>query len=283
MLFGRKPASVSIRLIELTSGRAIGKTAMAQSDLPECWETVPTFTFGEEWQLLEAQPMRRDDVIKAGHVDLIVRRPVVAGDGTIYSEPTISGNVASILAGSSKAGVKRYQLVPEDWRQVEFVSVSLQGVIDENLSAIRAILDDAVEEEGYTLRHTRSGLDQPIPIDSKFTLAELLEIFEDGVDMQDGLAFLGVAGLVDGGFAFVSSSLTQYFGYTRDGAVAVLCIGGIGTHEFDSPEIQGLADFAFDKGLTLVEWPAANQMNPDTEDFFQFFDPAGLVDETAPV
>jgi hypothetical protein len=227
--------------------------------------------------------MRGEEAIKSGHVDLIVRRPQPSVDGAVYAEATVAGTLASMLPGSSKVGVKRYQLLPEDWRQVEFVSLELQPVIDDNLSAIRRVIENNAVEEGYTEQYARIGLDQPVASASRFTLAEFLEIFEDDVDMRDGLTFFGKAGLVEGGFAFVSSSLTQYFGYSRDGAVAVLCVGGIGSHDYDSPEIQELADFSYEKCLTLIEWPAAKQLNPDTDDFFQFFDAGGYADETAPV
>ncbi len=51
---------------------------------------------------------------------------------------------------------------------------------------------------------------------------------------------------------------------------AHLCTG---THDYESAEVQALADFAFDKGLCLIDWPNAQMYKPDTEQFFQYFDP----------
>ncbi|MDR3710139.1 MAG: hypothetical protein P4L33_17735 [Capsulimonadaceae bacterium] len=283
MLFGRKPAKVTVRLIDLTTGKAVGKTQVEAPDLPPTWETVPLITLGEEWQILDAQPLLAPEAIKAGLVDLIVRRNIAEGEGALYAEPSIAGSLAPILAGSSKAGVRRYQLLPEHWRQVEFVSTENQKVIDENLTAIRDILENHAVEDGFDKRHIRAGLDAPIAATARISLDEFTATFEDDVDLMDGVAYLGVPGLIEGGFAFTSASLTQYIGYERDGVIAALAIGGIGSHDYDSPEVQGLADFAFDHNLTLVEWTAAKQRNPDSDDFFQLFDSTVVMDDSAPV
>jgi len=283
MLFNRKPKPVVVRLVDFTTGHVVGRTEVDPANVPDSWETMPTFTLGEEWELLDARPMRRDAVLKEGRADLIVRRPPATGEGAVYAEPTISATVAPMAPGSMKAGVRRYQILPEDWRQIEFVSLTRQEAVTDNLTAIRGIIEADEVEDGFANRHVRVGVDAPLLPDVRITLDEFKAIFEDELVIQDGLSIAGVAGLVENGFAFATASLTEFFGATRDGAIEYLCIGGIGSHEYDSPEVQALADFTLDKGLAMVEWPSGLQYNPDSEEFFQFFDPAEHVDETAPV
>lgn len=283
MLFSRKPKPISVRLIDLATGRAVGKAQIDQADAPESWETVAAFNLDGPWQVLDANPLLKEEALKLGQVDLIVRRPPYTGDGAVFAQPTVTGDIIPVEPESSKRGVRRYQTLPEDFRQVEFLSTGLQEQIDATLAAVRDVLETAATGEGYVKRVVRSGFDRPISGDVRFTLDEFLEIFEEGADRQEGLAILGTPGLVSGGFAFVSPSLTQFYGYVRDGVVDVLCVGGVGTNEYDSPEVQAIADFAFDKRLTLIEWPAGAQWNPDTDEFFQFFDTGEAYDETAPV
>ncbi|HEY3332923.1 MAG TPA: hypothetical protein VGK19_23015 [Capsulimonadaceae bacterium] len=285
MLFSRKPKPIIVRLVEFTTGQLIGKVNVAPDELPETFETTRSFHFGDaDWQVLQATPMLAADYRKKGDVDLIVRMKPTGDEGRPYLEPTIASALPAATPGSSKAGVRRYQMLPEDWRQVELVSLSLQPAIDESVAAIRAIVDGLGEDaEGFTERRVRVGLESAFDPATRITLDEILALFPDGVDQQDGLAFLGEPGLIDGGFAFVSSSLTQYYGLVQDGIVAAFCIGGVGTHEHDSPEVQELADFAYDKGLTLIDWGSASQRNPDTEEFFQFFDTSIEMDDSAPV
>lgn len=282
LLFGRKPKKILIRLFDFSTGNLVDKTEIEQADLPS-WETTPTITIRDEWQILDAQPMQTDEAIKKGHVDLIVRRPLGTGDGAIYASPTIAEAGPQMLAGSSKVGVRRYQILPEDWRQIEFVSNSLQRVIDENLIAIQDVIDNCAGEDGFTRQHARHDLGNPIVTQTGITLEAFLEIFEEGVDEQAGLGLLGRPGLVDGGFAFTTTSLTQYYGCVRGGVIATLCIGALGTHEYDSPEVQELADFAFEHDLSLLDWASATQLKPDTDAFFQLFDTAIMIDESAPV
>lgn len=284
MLWLSKPKFVTMRLIEFTSGRLVASVKYPQADLPDTLETTTRYVHSDdEWQVLDARPLTREECIKLGSVDLIVRHPPTGSAELPFLEPTVCATRAVVQPGSSKTGVRRYQVLPDDWRQVELVSISHQLEINKAFTEIERVITESAIEGGFAERYSRLAPAQAIDDSSPFTLDELLAIFPDGVDSQDGLTYLGEPGLIDGGFAFISSSLTQYYGYVKGKHVAALCIGGVGTHDYESVEVQQLADFAFEQNLTLIEWPTKTQRNPDSDEFFQFFDTGLETDETAPV
>jgi hypothetical protein len=130
----------------------------------------------------------------------------------------------------------------------------------------------------------RADFDTPMSFETRFSFDQFLSLFPDGVEKQVQLGYYGVGGLVNGGFSFVSPFLTQFYGVVSDGVVATLGITAIGSHEFDCPEVQDLADFALEKGLILADWSQGKLRAPDTDEFFQFFDMnTASFDETAPI
>jgi len=285
MYFFSKPKKIDLQLIDVGSpgSQTVGSITLYVDDLPDSWETTKTFEYQGLWQVLDANPMLKHECVTRGSVDLLVRRPVADGEATVYSSPTIAGALWPTAAGSTKVGVKRIQILPEDWRQVELFSVSFRDEADQHLSEIRDVIEHYSGEYGYSKRYIRTGFDAPIAPETRFSLSDLIAVVSGENDNVDSIAYFGVPGLVDGGFSFLTPSLTQFYGAQSDGAVKALGILAIGSHPYDCPEVQAFADFALDNGLALVDWSAAIRYEPDQDEFFQFFDSAEYNDDTAPI
>jgi len=141
-----------------------------------------------------------------------------------------------------------------------------------------------VEDQSYSTQVLRSSFDSPLLPDTRIAFDDFTAIFDGEIDSDGSLAFFGVPGLVDNGFAFNSPLLTHFYGSISDSVINVLGIHGLGAHEYDCPEVQALADFAVEKEISLVDWRRAVILRPDDEEFFQFFDDVtGHFDEGAKV
>ena len=252
------------------------------TSLPETLESGILARLGSyEFEVVEALPSTREQIADIGHLRLIVRYASVEGEEDIEAAHvynTVSGKLPPFEAGTSKLDRASYQLTEGDWRQVEFVSRTLSAEIEQTMAGVRSIIENHQVDGGYDACYGRDLILGPMASEA-ITYDELTTLFAEGREDRDGLSVLGHANVIEGGFAFRTASLTEVYGYQINGIVQALCLGGVGTYEYDSPELQSTADFCADHNLCLIDWMSAMKLDPETEEFFAFFDPPANLDE----
>ena len=288
-MFFKKPSvpTVTIELVNVRPYRPVIQLRDTPiSTLPEVLEPGTEASLGRmAVEIVEATPGTRDRLAENGYLRLVVRYLSTAegDDEAEHVYATVCPQLPPFE--DAKRGDQAYQIAEGDWRQVEFVSRKLAFEIEQTLAGVQDILDNHEVEGGYDRCFRRDLIPSPlagvrIPYDG------IKSVFAEGTEDREGLAILGYANAVEGGFAFRSASLTDVYGYTQDGIVFALCLGGIGTYEYDSQEVQAIADFSLEYDLCLVDWAAASKLDPETDAFFAYFDPPDDLDtvyEEAPL
>lgn len=315
MLFEKKQPQIMVELVDVRPHRQVIQLPVPITAIPAKLETGMVVTFNQtQYEIAEAEPDTQDKVRATLHVRLVVKplAPEVAAEdeeayddedgaggpddgesddqydhgGQEYVEEadppylyaTVCPHMPPLDQSSSKLGHRIYQIHEADWRQVEFVSRALAPQIEEALSGVLDITRNHEAPGGYNAVYERVRMTTPLGPE-KIAFEEIQMLFPEGRDEIEGVGFFGRMNLVAGGFAFRTGSLTEIYGQIENGVVTALCIGGIGTYDYDSPEVQAMADFCAEHDLCLIDWVAALKLDPETEEFFAFFDPPESFDE----
>jgi hypothetical protein len=257
-MFWNKKKTIRVLFIDVASGTTIAKTDSPPDQLPATFEAHTTIQMkGHDWEVLSAAPVTRAEYVKAGELRLTVRLVKVQNippDKLLFSLPTICDAIPGVAEGSSKLGKNVLDLHEDDWRQVELVAVTL---LDEARACLAKIERVHAEERtpggAFKKLHVRSELAAPITRGA-LRLATLQSAFSSGVTAYDGLAYRGVAGLVEGGFAFKTGGGLAVYGVEAGGGVTTvgLVVGAKGPDlEADA---RGLARLLRESELALIDW-----------------------------
>ena len=264
-LFKRKP-TVHVEFFDADSGKLIAVTDSPVELLPKSFEAETTLDLqNKKWQVTHADPITAEEFGRTRKLRLTVRKVEVKHvdpKTILFSLPTISNEMASVEEGSSKLNRKTLELLEDDWRQIEFVSATLDAVVERNLDAIREIYaNQRVESGAFKSLHVREGLSQPLQ-DNQFSKTDLAQCIGPSAVGLDGISFSSIAGLVSGGFAFSISDVLYVYGTEADGRVNVLGLyrkQGAITEEMTPT----LSDMAKNKNLRLVDWCRAAALPAD--------------------
>jgi hypothetical protein len=255
-MFWSKKKTVRVLFVDAASGTTIAQTDSPPEQLPESFEARTTIQVkGHEWEVVSAAPVTRAEYVKAGALRLTVRIVNVQNippDKILFSLPTICDAIPAIAGGTSKVGKRVLELHEDDWRQVELVAVAH---LDEARACLAKIERVHAEERtpggAFKKLHVRSELPAPIGPDA-LALSTLKAAFAAGVTAHDGIAYRGVAGLIEGGFAFRTAAGLEVYGVEAGGAVTTvgLVIGG----EAVEADARSLASVLREKRLVLIDW-----------------------------
>ena len=144
----------------------------------------------------------------------------------------------------------------DDWRQVELVSLSQEGVVDEELAEIAEVLDTSrVEGVGFRKIHVRKRLEQPLQ-GVELSLEHLRRTFESATESQ--VVLHDSSHCVTDSFSFFLTREVALYGVCDAAGVGVLAVAALG-HERESVPLPGVRRLADEYGLLVVDWCGARK------------------------
>jgi hypothetical protein len=270
----RQP-SVRVQFIDVTGAIKFDACDMAVERLPSSFEAKTTMHLGaDDWEVVEARPVTAAEFGKSGKLVLILQKVgsvqrLPPGD-ILYSLPTISNELPSMLAGSSKLEKRVLELHEDDWRQVEWVSDSLMDSVEGELAAIREIYAQHREPGGFRKLHVRTAIPDPLAA-TILTLEGFAGALGRDATKLDGVAAQGVAGLVANGFAMRLLSSIEVYGLSSEGRIRVIGFQNRQVNNAPLYDLRNLAAIAAGHQLLLVDWYRATIVPPEEESYRRYF------------
>lgn len=239
---------VSVTFVDAGSGAVIGRSEMPPERLPETFATTTTLEIaGSRYFIERAEPPHATPGA-SGELTLFLRPvQVMSPKDILFSLPTICDRVPQ--ADPVLESDHLFEMHEDDWRQIEFVDVTLAPVVEEQRRLIREVVDHHSRRDGdgrpiaFDRLHVRAEPVDPLP--RGITVRRLVEVM-DADEAFSGVGFQGRPYLVPRSFAFRAGSLVCY-GLVVDGLVKVLGLNRM-------PD----TDLSFE-GTVLVNWLARPQ------------------------
>jgi len=263
----KKLKTVEVTLIELGKDETFGVSQVPVDQLPDTFEINTTLHLGSvDWQVVEARPATKVEFRETGKVTVVLAKQEIFNiepTNVLFSLPTISNDMAMVEAVSSLEDV--LILLEDDWRQFEFLSISLNDLVHQEIQDILAIYHTQCEESGFKQLHVRKRIPEPL---SGVTLP--LESLAQAFDIKkrfSGVAFNNSAATIVNGFAWQTGSGWIFWGQTdAQGNLVVLCL--LPPHDADA-EIMAkkIDDFALLNDLLLIDWVSVRLFGKGEDSF----------------
>lgn len=254
-----KISTIETLFIDASTGQAIGQADMPIERLPQSFERETTMHIGnEDWTVSKAEPMTAEEFGQTGKLVLTLRKIIrMSPKDILFSLPTLCNEIPALLSDSTKRGKDVLELHEDDWRQIEFVSVSHRDSIDFELAKIRSIYQEASIDTGRFLAfktlHVREQINTPLH--DGIPLSEFTKFFPSVLQKQcEGVSFQQDDRLVDGGFAFQAFPVLLY-GQHTGGIIKILGIRVVERAPEDNKDIvHFLQNFMSTYNLYLIDW-----------------------------
>lgn len=263
-------STIHVKFFDAQSGQLMGEAEMPAANLPQSFEAATTFQIqGRSYQVVSASPMTAREFRASGTLSIHMREvhvETVNPRDILYSLPTLCDQLPAIEEGSSKVGRRVLELHEDDWRQVELVTLLHQSAIEADLRAVERIHTEHRKGPGFDALHLRKEVSAPLE-GAMLTLGDLRSALGEAATWLDGIAFQGVAGLVEDGFAVRLPSGLALYGTQEAGRVTVL-----GLHRGEAgAAVEGdarlLAALATRHRLCLVDWCRVAQLPASAQRF----------------
>jgi hypothetical protein len=268
---------VRVTFVDAATGTTFARTDSLPEQLPESFEAHTTLNIkGQEWEVVSAVPVTRAEYVKAGELRLNLLKlniqKMPPGE-ILFSLPTICDAIPGIAKGTSKLEKHVLELHEDDWRQVELVSVTH---LDEARGCLAKIERVHAEERtpggAFKKLHVRSELAAPLG-PSGLTLSTLKSTFLPGVATYDGISYRGVAGLIEGGFAFRTAGSLDVYGIEVGGGVTTVGLVVGGSAPGLEADARSLANLLRGNGLALVDWCRAQVIDGQDDQVLGYLRP----------
>lgn len=270
--WGKKKAkTVEVTLIEHGKDEAFGVSPVPVDQLPDTFEINTTLHLGDvDWQVVEARPATKAEYRETGKVTVVLAKQeifTIDPAKILFSLPTISNDMAMVEAVSSLENV--LVLLEDDWRQFEFLSITLNELVQQEVQDILTIYHTQREESGFKQLHVRKRIAEPLP-DVTLPLESLAQAF-DIEKRFSGVAFKNAAATIVNGFAWQTGAGWIFWGQTdTQGNLAVLCL--LPPHDADAAIMANkIDDFMLANDLLLVDWVSV-RLYGKNEDSFSLFE-----------
>src|SRR5205085_722598 len=160
-----------------------------------------------------------------------------------------------VAANSSRKGKRVFELVEDDWRQIEFIAQSYRPVIDANFAAIDRIFREQSTGDGryraFRDIFARKDITEPLP--SGLTMSSLQAALPLTAVAYDGIGYDGSDPLIQDGFAYPSHMLIVY-GLQHAGVVTTLGIAFRADPAGTSETADACATLIAGQHLFLIDW-----------------------------
>ena len=259
--------------LDADSGEVLGKSSLAPEELPECFDSSSTVELtGKTWDVVRAQPPTRKAFRKSRSLTLWIRpfqdNVTIDPAKILYSLPTIADELPAVTDVPTTEQDDILRIMEDDWRQIEFISLTKEDAIDTSLAGIRRVHEEERQGVGFKKLYLRDDPRNPlqgITIKTSDVLAGL------GPDARrfDGVGFHRVSGRIEGAFAFETGSLLRGYGLEQNGLLELLCLL---TLKESAPFPVNFLELARRHELCLVDWCRAIKVLPDENHYKAYFE-----------
>lgn len=276
MFWKKERKVVNVEFIDSDTNQTFARSEVPLEALPASFEADTTLTIKEEnWSVVRAEPVVTGEALRTG-LRLWLRKEniqMVNPADLLYSLPTLNDELPGLAPNSSKLNKRVLEMHEDDWRQIEFISLQYQTQIEDELKQIRRIYQEESAGAGFRSLHVRSQIPRPLT-GSEVRLSDFPAPTSQTIQSLEGVAFAGIAGLVDSAFTLSWGEILTWYGLQQGDVLETLCLAYPPQTPLSREEITQLASFAASHQLCLVDWCRALQLNPGTADFAAYFQDA---------
>ena len=261
---------IRVEFIRAASGQPISASEVSADELPDVFDTESEIELaGKRYEIVEAAPALRKDYEKAGAVRLRLRElEMIDPSKVLFSLPTLDASTPEVGERTCPSD-KRLAIHEDDWRQIEFVSMSHLPGIRTELTAIESIYRDQRQGGGFREIHIRKEIGAPL-FDALLPLDKARKELGSRGRLK-GLGYGGDSTLIEGGFAFETDLGMTVFGLQINHiATALWC--SVRTPPSDpGAAAKRLAKFTAKHRLVYVDWCWMVAVNEDEAEFSDYF------------
>ncbi len=252
-LFKKK---VTVLLKELHNEKLLGNFKIDEKLIPAVFNRPTILSIGgKEWRIIEVNELREPSYFMSRKILLTVSEVADFNNEERFSVPTMAIPDPAISI-YSEDNAKLLSILKEDWRQMEFFSITIKDLVREEINAIEKTLlpeNSPSPLLGFLQIHQRLLVSDhwlEIPFE-KF--CAILKIKDSGRVIMN-------TGFVIDSF-FIQTENNTFYGICKNGTILTLCL-----HDFESVE-EELMKVMEQFGLLMVDWCNAKML---------YFDPADV-------
>ncbi len=261
---------IQVEFVNAENGQPFSVSEVGIDELPDVFDTESEISIADaRYEIVEAQPALKRDFAVSGAVSLKLRRLELADpDKVLFSLPTIDTHPPE--PGDKECPADKKLVVHEDdWRQIEFVSMSHLPGIRSELSAIERVYQECREGAGFRRIHPREEIGAPL--------------FDTLLDLRKAKKELGSRKTLKGfsvgespllaahSFAFETNLGMTFFGLRTNNTANSLCCS-VHTQPNDPVKAaRKLAAFTAKHRLVFVDWCWMVAVNEDEAEFRNYF------------
>ncbi|MGC4119846.1 MAG: hypothetical protein QM765_35775 [Myxococcales bacterium] len=168
--------TIDVQFIDEATGATFARSAVPAERLPESFEADTTFHLGgEDWQVVSAVPMTREEYTASGSLVLSLRQlriEMLSPESILFSLPTIASALPAVDGSSSKLGRRVLDLHEDDWCQMEVIDGAMLSLVLDELGAIARVQREERSGPGFKSIHPRKAIREPLA-SSRLLLGEL--------------------------------------------------------------------------------------------------------------
>ncbi len=270
-------SNIRVEFVNALTGQPMSVSEVPADDLPDVFDTESEIAIADtRYEIVEARPAFKKEFAKKGVVTLKLRELELADPGKVlFSLPTI--DTGAPRPGDRECPPSKLLTINEDdWRQIEFVSMSHLPGIRKELDAIERVYREHRQGAGFREIHLREEIAAPL----WDTLLPVKKA-QNGLGCQrklEGFSCGGSRRPAAGSFAFESDLGMKFFGLQTKHIATSLCCSVRTSPKDPGLAAQRLAAFTTEYSLVYVDWCWMVALNEDEAEFRRYFEEvAGTV------
>ena len=149
-LSGLLPQKTKLHLLRFQTGELIGKFKVSSELLPESFHRPTQIDInGALWRVMRAEIVREGSYVWKRLIRLYVQEPENSQSVATHNVPTYAFPIP-LFSDTALFDQFTLDLLPEEWRQIEFVPIQKLSIVQEMILGIEAVLD--AEDKGTYLK-----------------------------------------------------------------------------------------------------------------------------------
>lgn len=278
VIMGDNKRLIRVSFIDNKSGDLFATSDMPIEQLPKSFEAETTmYISNEAWKAVKAEPITSEEFAVTKQLSLYLDKinvEKINASEILYSIPTINDEIPEIAVNSSKLDKNVFEIHEDAWRQVEVIPDERQDIVDINFGEIAKIYEgqskDVDDLIAFKEIYVRKGFNNPLK-ERGIPLESVKQLFGDNIWFYEGLAYVGVAGIIEKGFAFKTESSMVVYGCVENSMVTTLCINTETVQNDFEDDVASLYSLLSEYDLCLVDWCKMAKVTADTEEVYQYF------------
>lgn len=263
--------TVHVEFVNAKDNTVIAVSDMPPEQLPDSFAINTTLDMkNSKWSVVAADPAEKSKFVQTGKLRVSLSPITMMPQGDIlFSLATISDDIGGAI-GDALPSEKVFAIHEDDWRQVEFVSMSFEHEIQLEIADIQNIYQNERSGVGFKKVHIRKRI--PNPFDNQSIALSKFEDFLRPQEKFESVGFERTRGTIPNSFAWkLDRSLIVWGVMDNNGKIARLCVRGVPENENITRFSEAFSSFNSQYKLTFVDWRRATSIGSDAQAFAKYF------------